>query len=321
MRSAQPMIGLPFYRHIPKPTSEQRSQQPPPSGYYSGVWYPSPTYPFPTLPLPERRAVVSSFAFGTDPIMVCSKSTTRRPTHPPGSLSFGSSYMLYLSHDSAPRPAGRGTNHPPAVPKMIVPSKSLAGTGRCMVNVWSTYAPLLARCVQRCSILHIVVVYICATYCILYAHYAANCVRGPLGGCCARITEYYIGRRCSEKRSKRVRCTVYSTQKRARVGACWHTMLPDHHCCCSTAGRGVSRMRRMRPGESTQHSTLEHAPSSQDASLGNETIKLHQTRGRGSMHRCTVISKANRPGPMPRICTYAACLPPIATLHWIGSLR
>lgn len=234
MRSAQPMMGLPFYRHIPKPTSEQRSQQPPTSGYYSGVWY--GTLPLPTLslPFPFPRGVPWYRLLrwnGSNHALF--QGTTRRPTHPPGSLSFGSSCLLYLSHDSAPIPAGRGSNHPPAVPKMVVPSKILAGTGQCMDNVWSTHAPLLARCVQRCSILHIVVGYICATY---YSMHTTQRT-WTAWGCCARITEYYIGRRCSEKRSKRVRYTVYSTQKRARAGACWHTMLPDHHCCCSTAGR------------------------------------------------------------------------------------
>lgn len=99
---------------------------------------------------------------GTEPIMLCSKVRPRcdETANPPTWLAVFWVYLpVVCTCHTIPHPyqPGRGTNHPPAIPK-DVPALQMAGWD------WEMYTPHLARCVQRCSILHIVVGYICATY-------------------------------------------------------------------------------------------------------------------------------------------------------------
>lgn len=181
MRSAQPMMGLPFYRHIPKTTSER-----------AGVWYPP-------NPSPSREAYGAS-VLEREPIMPGSQGTTATGNPPTWLAVFWVVlYLLYLSHDSAhpDQPEGGLTTRPLSPKMLLPPPKGLAGMvwdglglGKCILHFWPT--------AYNCSILHIVVGYICATYWNSYVHYTTYVYVDAWGGgeegCCTRITVYYIGR-------------------------------------------------------------------------------------------------------------------------------
>lgn len=219
-------MGRPFYRPIPNPRVSEG--QPPTSGYYSGVWYG-------TLPLPERRM---DFYGGTEPIMPCSKSATRRPTHPPGSLSFGSFLPVVpatrFRTQTCPRPAGRGTNHPPAIPKMLFPLPKPGWDWTVLDNVHSTSGPLRTSC----SILHRVVGYICATHCtVLYVLYCTLTYVDAWSGVVpvSQSTILVVDAQKKHSKESTVSCIQHTKTGLEHAGM----MLPDkdNHWCCSTAGR------------------------------------------------------------------------------------
>ena len=225
MRSAQPMMGQHFYRHIPKTTSE-------PAG---NPLLPGATLEYGTLPKPFPYPSPSRVAYG----LLCWNGANHarfprydgdgQPTHLARCLLGRSLVVVPVTRFRTPRPAGRGTNHPPAIPKMLLPPPKKgwlgwAGTGQM-------HTPLLARCVQ-CAVSCIgSLVHLCNVLQLLCTLLRTCTWTTWVEGCCTRITEYYIGRRCSKKRSKRVQYMVYSTQETgwSMLARCYHNQT-DHHC-------------------------------------------------------------------------------------------
>jgi hypothetical protein len=149
--------------------------------------------------------------------------------------------LLYLSHDSAhpDQPEG-GLTTRPLSPRCSFPLQKgwlgWAGTGQM-------HTPLLARCVQcavSCigSLVHLwnVLQLLCTLLRTCTWTTWGGVLRG-VEGCCTRITEYYIGRRWSKKRTKRVQSMVYSTQETgwSMLARCYHNQT-DHHCLLQQGG-------------------------------------------------------------------------------------
>lgn len=156
--------------------------------YYAGVWYPSLA-----VPLPER---FGNHIWSSGQSCSIPKPSTATTAYPPTWLAlFGSSpgfvwvFTRRTCHTipQTDQPEG-GLTTRPLSPRCRSPSQK-TGWDWAMLQCLLHF---LARCVQRCSILHISRVYIRATYCTL-----STLRTWTLGACCTSITEYYIGRRCS----------------------------------------------------------------------------------------------------------------------------
>jgi hypothetical protein len=184
--------GTPFLQAYPQ-NHERASRQPPTSGCYSGVWYPFPN------PSPSREAYWC-FCVGTgaNHARFPRYDGDGQPTHLARCLLGRSLLVVPVTHSAHPDQPEGGLTARPLSPKMLFPPpKGLAGMvwdglglGKCILHFWSA--------AYNCSILHIVVGYICATYWNSYVHYTTYVYVDAWGGgeegCCTRITVYYIGR-------------------------------------------------------------------------------------------------------------------------------
>lgn len=253
------------------------------------------TLPLPTfsLPFPFPRGVPWYRLLRLERIQSCSVPKVRldgQPTHLARCLLGLLTCCTCHTIPHPDQPEGGLTTRPlsprwSSLPKAwLVLDDVWSVYGQCMVNVCSTSGPLRTTLqylayssqVHLCNVLY-------SMHTTLLTAYVDR-----LGVLCPYHGVLYWPTMLRETLKK---STVYGIQH-TKTGSGWSMLahnVTDHHSCCSTAGRESESNASNASSRAHSTSTLEHAPYSHCASMRNETIKLHQTRGRGSMHRCTAL--------------------------------